>query len=181
MAGHDDKHDTSPPLFATSVPDYSETGVFYEKEDTNPRSILKVGIILVTTIVFSSLFALGFFKLLARIDNQADAEATPPLWSRTPGVPAPEPRLQATIWETNGTLSSPARDLDAIRTEERKTLSSYGWVDKSQGTVRIPIDEAMRLLAEREAAAAPAPAATPAPAIAAAPALAAPSPAGGHP
>jgi topoisomerase IA-like protein len=28
-------------------------------------------------------------------------------------------------------------------------LESYGWVDKDKGVVRIPIEEAMRLIAER--------------------------------
>ena len=29
------------------------------------------------------------------------------------------------------------------------TLSGYGWVDRSKGIARIPIDEAMRIIAAR--------------------------------
>jgi len=53
----------------------------------------------------------------------------------------PEPRLQAV----------PALDLRALRAAEARALSTYGWVDPKAGVVRIPIDRAMDLLAEREA------------------------------
>ena len=39
--------------------------------------------------------------------------------------------------------------LDKIRTDEAETLSSYDWVDQKAGTVRIPIDRAMDLIAQR--------------------------------
>lgn len=39
--------------------------------------------------------------------------------------------------------------LDKIRIDEEQTLSSYDWVDQKGGTVRIPIDRAMDLLAQR--------------------------------
>ena len=39
--------------------------------------------------------------------------------------------------------------LDKIRTDEEQTLSSYDWVDQKAGTVRIPIDRAMDLIAQR--------------------------------
>lgn len=39
--------------------------------------------------------------------------------------------------------------LDKIRIEEEQTLSTYDWVDEKGGTVRIPIDRAMDLVAQR--------------------------------
>ena len=51
----------------------------------------------------------------------------------------PEPRLQV----------SPARDLQEMRAREDEVLHSYGWVDRQAGIVRIPIDRAIDLLAER--------------------------------
>ena len=39
--------------------------------------------------------------------------------------------------------------LDKIRIEEEQTLSTYDWVVEKGGTVRIPIDRAMDLLAQR--------------------------------
>lgn len=40
-------------------------------------------------------------------------------------------------------------ELNDIRLREENTLSSYGWVDEKAGTVHIPIDRAMDLLAQR--------------------------------
>jgi hypothetical protein len=51
----------------------------------------------------------------------------------------PLPRLQ----------QRPAEDMQAYRDEQRGALESYGWVDRNAGVVHIPIEEAMRLLAER--------------------------------
>ena len=56
-----------------------------------------------------------------------------------PGRQPPAPRLQ----------TLPAQDLAAVRAEEDRTLTTYGWVDEQAGIVRIPIDEAMKILAER--------------------------------
>jgi hypothetical protein len=39
--------------------------------------------------------------------------------------------------------------LNDIRLREEDTLSTYGWVDQKAGTVRIPIDRAMDILAQR--------------------------------
>jgi hypothetical protein len=39
--------------------------------------------------------------------------------------------------------------LNAIRLQEEQTLSTYDWIDKNAGTVRIPIDRAMDLIAQR--------------------------------
>jgi len=55
-----------------------------------------------------------------------------------PPIAPPEPRLQV----------SPNEDWDAMLEKERATLHSYGWVDRSKGIVRIPIDQQMQLIAE---------------------------------
>ena len=53
----------------------------------------------------------------------------------------PEPTLQI----------SPKADLARFRQEQQKTLDGYAWVDRDQGIARIPIGEAMRLVARRGA------------------------------
>jgi hypothetical protein len=58
----------------------------------------------------------------------------------------PAPRLQA----------RPILDLQALRAEEAGALQSYAWVDRDGGVVRIPIERAMALLAERGLPAQPA-------------------------
>ena len=50
-----------------------------------------------------------------------------------------EPPLQA----------APTRDLAQFRAAENERLNHYGWVDKPAGVLRIPINRAMDLVAER--------------------------------
>jgi hypothetical protein len=45
--------------------------------------------------------------------------------------------------------TTPVTDLADMRAAEEKALSTYGWVDKQQGVVHIPIEEAKKLLAAR--------------------------------
>jgi hypothetical protein len=51
----------------------------------------------------------------------------------------PQPRLQL----------SPAIDLQALENAQREQISNYGWVDQSNGIVKIPIERAMKLIEER--------------------------------
>jgi hypothetical protein len=50
----------------------------------------------------------------------------------------PEPRLQV----------NDEADLRALRAEEEAKLTGYRWVDRKAGVVQIPIEQAMRLLAD---------------------------------
>jgi hypothetical protein len=40
-------------------------------------------------------------------------------------------------------------EINDFRLKEEQTLNSYGWVDQQAGVVRIPIEHAMQLLAQR--------------------------------
>jgi hypothetical protein len=45
--------------------------------------------------------------------------------------------------------TDPAGDLRAFRQSEDARLSGFGWVDRDKGIVRMPIERAMGLIAER--------------------------------
>jgi hypothetical protein len=51
----------------------------------------------------------------------------------------PEPRLQL----------APREDLRALRAWEEAALNSYGWIDRTAGVVRLPIERAMDLIVQR--------------------------------
>jgi hypothetical protein len=51
-----------------------------------------------------------------------------------------------------------AEKLQTVRDETTKALTTYGWVDKNKGMVRIPINDAMRLTVAELARKKPAPA-----------------------
>ncbi|HVW10518.1 MAG TPA: hypothetical protein VHC90_18145, partial [Bryobacteraceae bacterium] len=46
----------------------------------------------------------------------------------------------------------PQRELKAMHDDEDMLLSSYGWVDQAKGTVHIPIDQAIDMVAANAAA-----------------------------
>jgi len=81
---------------------------------------------------------LAFRKHDAQEDRRFAARQTDSSIKRSQ-VQFPEPRLQL----------APREDLAALRTREDAELNSYGWVDKTSGVVRIPIDRAMDLVLER--------------------------------
>jgi hypothetical protein len=66
-------------------------------------------------------------------------------------------------FQGNAPLLQPAPQPDRVRyfEDKRRVLGSYGWVDRQAGIARIPLDEAMKLLAAR-AGTAPAAAGQPA-------------------
>ena len=52
----------------------------------------------------------------------------------------PAPRLQ----------DVPSKDIEEHRAIQGRLLGDYEWIDREQGIVRIPIERAMELVAERE-------------------------------
>jgi hypothetical protein len=56
-----------------------------------------------------------------------------------PEPPPPEPRL----------ATDEMAELRQLRAEETQRLAGYGWVDRAQGLVHIPIEEAMRRIASQ--------------------------------
>ena len=108
-----------------------------EKTDAKAGAVLKAVayLLLSTTLVAVGLIYLT--KGLVRVEVRSDPPPAP--LAEAPGRLPPEPRLQ----------TLPFADIEAQRSEEHDVLTSYGWVDEKAGTVRIPIEDAMRLLAKR--------------------------------
>lgn len=117
--------------------DIGVTGVFY----------FIVGLAVATFILHMVLAGLYDF-----LDKRARSLQPPvnPLIENVPtdtrNVPArypekafPEPRLERDERD----------ELYNVRVREEGTLNSYGWVDQKAGTVRIPIERAMELEAQR--------------------------------
>jgi hypothetical protein len=124
-----------------------QAGPRYEARDADVRRLLQLGLSLCVVIVLA-LF--GVAKLMAYLmDRQPSGPQVSPLAAGA-GLP-PAPRLQIT----------PRLDLAEKRKAEDATLNSYGWIDRTGGTIRIPIERAMDLLAARAKAAGDLPSAHP--------------------
>jgi hypothetical protein len=64
-----------------------------------------------------------------------------------PGWPIPAPGQRAQVEPELQT--APRLDLAALRRREDAELARLGWVDRAAGIARIPIEDAMRIIAQR--------------------------------
>lgn len=139
-------------------PDAENAHLKHETRDASIRTLINWGIAL--ALLLGSGFAIGYgtFYFFTSQVNPGDlfrpsgaAEERVPSTERqafrgrkpspfeNPRVLPPEPRLQ---------VNAP-QDLKQYLDEEQKTLDTYGWVNKSAGVVRIPIDRAMDILIQK--------------------------------
>ena len=110
----------------------------HETRDILVQPVLTVaaGILVLALVAFGSMWWL--LHVLDARQAERSAPASPLARSYGPQEP-PEPRLQV----------HPLDDLHALRAREDARLHTYAWVDRGQGIVRMPIERAMQLLAER--------------------------------
>jgi hypothetical protein len=136
------------------------------------KAILYSGIGLVLIVIVSAVLMWWLLRGFQKYDERRDVRASP-IEAANPQPPPPAPRLQVAPGfevlnpQEGGTPPSKSdrEDMQAERENEDKALSQPGWVDQSQGTVRMPIETAMQLVVQRGLAplGAPAPTAPAAP------------------
>lgn len=135
--------------------DYEPEQVDYERKDVNTESVLHVGAAVAVATILSAVSVLFLFNFLVERARKADPP-NPPLARHEQGRQAPEPRLQVI----------PFKDIAELRAAEQRELDGYGWVDEKSGIARIPLAEAMKIVAEKGLphwAAAPLPSPSPSP------------------
>jgi hypothetical protein len=127
---HHDHHDDQP------LPPPAAVG--HETSDAQAGPIIKFLVFLgVVTIVVAGLVVV-FYNYLERREALEKTARYPLAAGRPRPLPAP-PRLQ----------TYPFDDIKDLRVEQRRVLDKYEWVDRNTGVVRIPIERAMDLIAER--------------------------------
>jgi hypothetical protein len=112
--------------------------VHHETADVNVLAVLQFGAGLLAVVAIVHLLIWVFFGFL-RGREAAPAAREYPLAATGQNRLPPEPRLQ----------TSPRDDLRDLRALEDQLLTSYGWVDKNAGVVRIPIEEARKIVVEK--------------------------------
>jgi hypothetical protein len=112
--------------------------VGHEQSDAELGPLVRFAIFLAAIVGLSALLVVGLYKYL---DAREIAEKTGryPLAEGVTRPPPPRPRLQ----------TYPFDDIKALRKEENKVLDHYAWVDQNAGVVRIPIERAIDVLAEK--------------------------------
>lgn len=110
--------------------------VGYASYDQKIRPIVHFTIVLTAVTVL----VLFLMKIASNVLTREASEGTRPIHPLAEAEKVelpPEPRLQ----------ESPALDLARFRAREEGQLSTYGWVDRPNGVVHIPIERAMELVA----------------------------------
>jgi len=112
--------------------------VAHEGTDANARAITRFGIALGVVVAVSQVLLWGLFNHF----SSREAKLSPPVpafvEAQAPKEP-PNPRLQA----------NPQLDMRKMLREEDDVLTHYGWVDPGRGIVRIPIQRAIDLVAQK--------------------------------
>ncbi|MES1240188.1 MAG: hypothetical protein ABUT39_01080 [Acidobacteriota bacterium] len=106
--------------------------------EINLRGIAYTVIGLVAVALVCHLLIWGLLKGFTSFDAKREPALSPMQQANVQPDP-PGPRLQNT----------PALDLRKMRAEEDEKLDGAGWIDQQQGTVRVPIDVAMEVIAGR--------------------------------
>src|SRR6202140_3763948 len=119
----------------------------FEQEDLSSRGALYFLAGLGVGWVFVYLIVFGMYRFL-------DSYATAHQPAMSPMV-TPEADTRAVTPENTETFPQPRLEenertqLRSFIEDQDRRLATYNWVDKDRGTVRIPIDRAMKLIEQR--------------------------------
>jgi hypothetical protein len=113
--------------------DHSTNGSGHEKSEVSVRFIvISLSVLLIGTFLVA-LLVIGIFRFFSyTYQTQESAKQS------QQQIP-PEPRIEVEPWQ----------QLLDVHAREDHVLSSYAYVDKQQGIVRIPIDQAIDALAKK--------------------------------
>ena len=111
----------------------AEPSAGHELRDISFRPIVRASIGLVVLIVFSVVAMRILFSYYSYYAAREAASSRPanPLAAEFARSEPPQPRLQ----------TAPIEDLRKLRKLENALLDTYGWIDRKQGVVRIPIEQ----------------------------------------
>jgi hypothetical protein len=113
--------------------------VSHERRDIDVFRISAFGIGLLLACIVTVFAMWAMFDFLAkREDAKNVSNPAASMMAEKTKLP-PEPRLQAV----------PRIELKDLRADEDAILTGYGWIDPNKQIVRIPIDEAMDIVAKR--------------------------------
>jgi hypothetical protein len=133
--------------------------ISFERRDVNVFQITAFGIgLLMATLV--AVFAM--WALFAFLAHRADVldKALPGTMANERQTTPPEPHLSGVEFKDGKRVDPvyPRIELKELKDDEDAILNNYGWVDPASGTVRIPIDQAIDIVAKKGLPSKPTPA-----------------------
>ena len=144
-----EKHDSD---HGTNGAPVNET-VTFEPRDINVATVAKQLIYLGLTILIALAICVPVLKFLTGLAAENDTPMAPVRAEMSTGdrermsLP-PEPRLQG----VPGHTADPQQDLRDKVAADLAANESIGWVDKANGIAKIPVSEAMKIIAEKSGA-----------------------------
>ncbi len=128
----------------------------HESSDVPISSLMWFLVAFAVLAVVTHFIVLGFYKGLVGVErDRMDPPQTAVQRPKTADVPQNQPLLEPfPTLDGQGTpvppqSNTPVTNLQALREREQQVLTSYGWVDRERGVVRMPIANAKSLLAAR--------------------------------
>jgi hypothetical protein len=142
-----------------AAPEKVDSSLGYEASDVGVTGIVVFVVALFIFVAVCGVLCYGIGKVINARMNKEDGPNSK--WTQTVDVrqlgnlPS-SPELQNKIAEITQTFPTPRvqeddgnQDVADLHAREDLLLSNYTWVDESKGTVRIPIERAMELIAQR--------------------------------
>jgi hypothetical protein len=108
----------------------------YETHDADAGGVFKFLVALGIVLVVTGLVCWGLFRYFSA--HAVDQAASDSPFADTRQLPL-GPQLQV----------NPREDWLKFREEQEQALETYAWENRSAGTVRVPIEEAMELLVKK--------------------------------
>lgn len=129
-----------------------QNGDGFEREDvsTTPLFGFLIGMVVTGVVVYYLIW--GIFHFMDAYERKHQ-QSKSPMVAMQPDTR--EPNYGQTHEKIENEFPQPRledderTEINDFRYSQDETLASYGWVDQSGGVVRIPIDQAMKLIAQR--------------------------------
>jgi hypothetical protein len=142
-----------------AAPEKVDASLGYEPSDVGVTGIVVFVVALAIFVVVGGVLCYGIGKVINARMNKEDGPNSK--WTKTVDVrqlgnfPS-SPELQNKVAEMTQSFPTPRvqsddgnQDVADLHAREDLLLSNYTWIDQSKGTVRIPIERAMELIAQR--------------------------------
>jgi len=121
----------------------------YERQDIGVSTVIYFLIGIGVACIIAYFIVDGLYSFLDK-RMQADQPALSPLVTNAPADVRHVPRdYPQSVFPSPKLEEDERGQLDSIRLQEEQTLATYDYVDQKAGVVRIPIDRAMDLIAQR--------------------------------
>jgi hypothetical protein len=120
---------------------YLETppGAGYEHTDAAIKPLIQFAFwLVISALLVHVVLGIGYWYMVRSSATARGAQPFPLAAEQARRLP-PAPQLQ----------QIPSREMYELRTQQESDLHTYGWVDKTAGTVHIPIEDAMKMMLQQ--------------------------------